>query len=241
MSVRLTIANSSKETGALLRQYLQHRNAYNERSSTIVCYGQPASGRRVLNSNCGTDKIVRMHKMGRAGVLVVPWFSDPGHAAGSVFPLLARKSTGFGGTDIVPVFQAEEIPWRIQAGWDWFSEYIPVETEYRVWVFQEQLLDVYEKTMQRPAEFKFIGRNFRNGFEFQVALLRGGAISATDQAFGAVRALELDFGAVDILLGKDGRCYVLEVNTAPGVLRSHAEPTLAKLADKIVEWDGEAR
>jgi D-alanine-D-alanine ligase-like ATP-grasp enzyme len=39
-----------------------------------------------------------------------------------------------------------------------------------------------------------------------------------DVALQAVKALDLHFGAVDIIWNKkDNKCYVLEVNTAPGV------------------------
>jgi len=34
---------------------------------------------------------------------------------------------------------------------------------------------------------------------------------------GAVKALGLDYGAVDVVLGVNGRFYVLEVNTAVGM------------------------
>ena len=40
---------------------------------------------------------------------------------------------------------------------------------------------------------------------------------AKTQAQNAVEALGLDFGAVDIILGKNGIWYVLEVNTACGL------------------------
>ena len=52
---------------------------------------------------------------------------------------------------------------------------------------------------------------------------------------GAVQALEMDFGMADVILGKDGRYYVLEVNSA-----GEAEKTrvgLKRLARKVVEWE----
>jgi glutathione synthase/RimK-type ligase-like ATP-grasp enzyme len=87
--------------------------------------------------------------------------------------------------------------------------------------------------MQRPADYKYIGRNFRNGFEFQ-PVTNISRISSLGNS--ALDAIGLDFGAVDILVGMDNQVYVLEVNTAPGVLASHAEPTLAILADRMVAW-----
>jgi D-alanine-D-alanine ligase-like ATP-grasp enzyme len=39
----------------------------------------------------------------------------------------------------------------------------------------------------------------------------------TEHSISAVNTLGLDFGAVDLIVAKDGRVYVLEVNTAPGI------------------------
>jgi glutathione synthase/RimK-type ligase-like ATP-grasp enzyme len=238
-TVRLSIAASSKETGALLMQYLEDRGVNLGRSTTHgICYGGSIDHtEHVLNQRCNTDKITRMEAMQAHGVRTVPWFSkdnwDRIPARALTYPLLARKSYGFGGTDIVPIFQPEELPWRIAAGWDWFSQYIPVRTEYRVWLFQGECIGMYEKVMQRPADYKYIGRNFRNGFEFQQVVPLHGICDLGDDA---LRAIGLDFGAVDILVGMDNQIYVLEVNTAPGVLASHAEPTLAILADRMTSW-----
>jgi glutathione synthase/RimK-type ligase-like ATP-grasp enzyme len=38
-----------------------------------------------------------------------------------------------------------------------------------------------------------------------------------DAALGATTVIGLTFAGVDIVLGRDGRCYVLETNTAPGI------------------------
>ena len=142
---------------------------------------------------------------------------------------------GHGGTDIVPVFEAKEIPWRKAAGWDWFSSYVPTATEYRVWVYRNAYLDVYEKVMRRPSDYKYIGRNFRSGFDFEPMVVA--PKDAIRESIVAVRALGLDFAAVDVLHGEDGHVYILEANTAPGVIRSKAQGTLGKLADCIVKWD----
>jgi hypothetical protein len=231
MNIQLNVSDSSKETGEILVRYLTDRGLVLDRESGYtICYGGTGKTTFILNRGCGMNKITRMERMNNAGVRLIPWSST---GEGLHFPLLARKAHGFGGTDIVPVFQPEELPWRIAAGWDWFSEYMPLVAEYRVWVFREKHLDTYEKVMQRPEEYKYIGRNFRNGFEFRKV---NEIPEASRLARLAVASLVLDFGAVDILLGKDRLFRVLEVNTAPGVIRSHAEPTLAKLADEMVLW-----
>lgn len=232
--VRLSIAGAAKETGALLREYLVDRGVYDEAADAVVCYGQPTTkGSPQLNGSCGTSKVDRLMMMQAASVLTVPWFTGSDIPVGIKFPLLARRARGYGGEDIVPVFQEEEVQWRVAAGWDWFSEYVPITEELRVWVFRGECLDVYQKVMRRPEEFKYIGRNFRNGFDFKwLSGRQGGQHSAAC----AVEAVDLDFGAVDLIIGRDGKEYVLEVNSAPGVIRSGAEITLGRLADCIAEW-----
>lgn len=236
MRVNLKIAGVAKETGALLTQYLTDRGLkLGTDTDIVISYGIPSKARFALNDQCGGgDKIHRLRQMEAGGVRVVPWFTGDKIPRGFQFPALARKIAGHGGEDIVPVFEPGEVPWRRAAGWDWFSSYVPVNTEYRVWVFRDECLDVYEKVMRRPQDYAYIGRNFRNGFDFEHRDLVLG--EAAIQAKKVIRALSFDFGAVDMLLGKDGLVYVLECNTAPGVIRSGAQATLAKLADRMVGW-----
>lgn len=229
--VRVTIGASSKETGALLVEMLQGEGLYDRGATATVCYGAPVSTTPNLNAACGTDKIERLGRMEAAGVSTIPW-SVTGE--GLRYPLLARKAYGFGGTDIIPVFQPEELPWRRAAGYDWFSEYIPVAAEFRVWTFRGRHLGTYAKVMKRPEEYAYIGRNFRNGFDFE-PVPEIPAVSAL--AHKALRAVGLDFAAVDMLKGIDGGLYVLELNTAPGVIRSGAQASLRGLVECIREWD----
>ena len=239
MRVNLKIANVAKETGALLTEYLEDRGLIIDRASPIsISYGIPSSQRRALNDKCGGgDKIRRLNQMQDGGCRTVPWFSGIKVPDGFQFPALARKISGHGGEDLVPVFQSEEVPWRLEAGWAWFSSYVPVRTEFRVWIFRDECLGVYEKTMKRPQDYQYVaGRNFRMGFDFIPCRMKDVPVEAITQAKRAIRALSFDFGAVDLLLGKNGLVYLLEVNTAPGCLKSHAEPTLAKLADRMVTW-----
>lgn len=236
---KVALTPTNFETGHLLRQMLTERGIILDKASPItICYGLPHVGNKVLNGNVGGgDKILRLNQMKDGGVRTVPWFKsgDPITPSGFKFPALARKISGHGGEDIMPVFQAQEVPWRIAAGWDWFSSYVPFKTEYRVWVFRGEILDVYEKVMQRPEEYVYVaGRNFRQGFEFK--RVADCPVGTYEQARKVLKACQFDFAAVDMLYGEDGKMYVLEANTAPGVIRSGAQDTLAKLADRMVSW-----
>jgi len=169
MRVSLKVADVAKETGALLQNYLEQGGLNIDRLAPItISYGVPHHGLKCLNGRCGGgDKMRRLRQMNDGGCRTVPWFAGTQIPSAFQFPALARRTSGHGGEDIVPVFQSQEIPWRIKAGWSWFSSYIPVKTEYRVWIFRDKHLDTYEKVMHRPEDYIYIGRNFRNGFDFE--------------------------------------------------------------------------
>lgn len=242
MRVNLKVASSSTETGALIKEYLIDRGVYvtDTGSSRTISYGVPYPGAlgdtRPAKRGPGFGKIFNMERMNEKGVRTVPWFQGTVIPRGFKFPALARAAHGYGGKDIVPVFQPEEVEWRANAGWDWFSSYIPLAAEYRVWNYRGETLGVYQKVMRRPKDFKFIGRNFRNGFDFEFVKEGLHPYPVVDMARRAVLALQVDFAAVDLIVGKDGLVYILESNTAPGAIKSSAQATLSKLVDRMVSW-----
>ena len=97
--------------------------------------------------------------------------------------------------------------------------YIKKKKEFRVHVVFGQVADVQEKRRRRDYEDapNFAVRNYHTGWVYcredivEPDNLRGIAVRA-------VEALGLDFGAVDIIWNEHrNQCYVLEVNTAPGL------------------------
>jgi glutathione synthase/RimK-type ligase-like ATP-grasp enzyme len=101
-----------------------------------------------------------------------------------------------------------------------YVKYKKKKNEYRVHVFKGTVLFVQEKRRERDrertADESMIrshqhGWNFCRENVFETTALHTLAISAVD-------ALELDFGAVDIIYNqREDQYYVLEVNTAPGL------------------------
>ena len=231
--VSLNISSDGSETGGLLQKYLQDRGVYDKRGPAQVGYGvncrrsQPS-----LNGACQSDKISRMRRMQEAGVSLVPWAVGR-DAYNLQLPLFARKLYGMGAKDLMPVFQREEIDWRLAAGWQWFSSIVPIMREMRAWVWRGTILTMFEKQMHRPEDYKGLGRNFGQGFEFSPT----SSFSQAHQqhSINAVNALGLDFAAIDFIEDPQGHVFVLEANTAPGAIRSGAQDTLARLADRIAD------
>lgn len=103
-----------------------------------------------------------------------------------------------------------------------YTMYVKKEAEYRIHLMKGKdngvhVIDVQRKIRdpnREPTNWKV--RSHANGFIF----VRNGVEAPPDvlqQATLALMVSRLDFGAVDVLSGSDGRGYVLEINTAPGL------------------------
>ena len=90
--------------------------------------------------------------------------------------------------------------------------------EFRVHVFKGQVIDLTEKRKRNHREnINTQIRSAANGWVFchQDIVVPDGLL---EESIKAVAALGLDFGGVDIIWNQhENKCYILEVNTAPGV------------------------
>ena len=77
-------------------------------------------------------------------------------------------------------------------------------------------------------------RSWDNGWRFKVPTTSFEERKPVRRAARrAVRSLGLDFGAVDVLVDADGKVYVLEVNTAPGIVGIIETSTFARYVEAI--------
>lgn len=117
-----------------------------------------------------------------------------------------------------------------------YVKYKKKKKEFRVHVFKGQILDVSEKRRVRrevrPETYDGYIRNHANGWVF----CRDNVVEPSTLrplAIAAAKACGLDFGAVDIIWNeKEDKCYVLEINTAPGIEGT----TLEKYKTTIANW-----
>lgn len=113
-----------------------------------------------------------------------------------------------------------------------YVKYFHKSYEYRVHVFNGNIIDAVKKRKRNNAENynKYI-RCHSNGWVF----CREG-LELSDKvktlALNSVKALGLDFGAVDIITKTNGNAIVLEVNTAPALTGT----TLESYKKAITEW-----
>lgn len=97
-----------------------------------------------------------------------------------------------------------------------YTKGISVDSEIRVHIGDGEVIDVSWKLRRRGVENNPDIRNHQNGWVFcrQGLELQD---SVRDLALSAYNVLGLDFGAVDICVDTEGKAYILEVNTAPGI------------------------
>jgi hypothetical protein len=148
--------------------------------------------------------------------------------------VLARNVHHVKGKDIVVCKTLKDV--RAAAhNKDFFVAWIPTQTEYRVWVFRDRVFGIYEKVYKGEGEYEGFMRNRRFGFKFDKRDNLRGMNELEAPCVKAVKSLGLDFGAVDLLLGKDGKFYVLENNTMPHV-DSPKRSTGIRLANLVSDW-----
>lgn len=173
------------------------------------------------------DKLANFEKFENAEVPHVPYTASKETAQKWLekgFKVLARTTGGQAGSGITVVEPGDEIPDR-----PLYTAYIKKRKEFRVHVFDGQVIDVQEKRKKIGEEANPLIRNHENGWVFcHEDIVEPDGLR--DAAIRAVGALGLLFGAVDVIWNeKKNQCWVLEVNSAPGLTPTTAE----KYADAI--------
>lgn len=171
----------------------------------------PAAVRRASN------KLLTFQAFAAAGIACPEWTADPTVARtwGDKAEVFARTAlNGHSGRGIVPC-----TPGTL-ANAPLYTKYIPKKDEFRVHVFQGQVIDIQQKKKRLdlpPERVNFKIRSYENGWVFcRQNIRKPDDLEAL--AIAAVQSLGLDFGAVDIIYNeKNNKCFALEVNTAPGL------------------------
>lgn len=138
------------------------------------------------------------------------------------FPLLARKIKHAKGTDIIFLDSRLSLRKRSKRvrNRDFFVEYIPKKTEFRVHVVGDSVINVSKKIKSENSEFHH-PHVWSSVKGWTLETYEGEKVeSLSELALKTIKILNYDFGAVDIIVGEDDKYYVLEVNSAPRLNRT---------------------
>lgn len=139
--------------------------------------------------------------------------------AGDCRMVLARTVlAGHSGEGIVIYDSAEAL--AEQPNGVLYVKYIPKREEFRAHVDRNGEIFVVQRKARRfdAADPNYTVRNHQNGFIYARENVALPNQDAEEQVRKAIQVTGLDFGAVDIIYNeRRGLCYVLEINTAPGL------------------------
>jgi hypothetical protein len=166
--------------------------------------------------NIATNKIKTFEALDKSKVRTLKWTTSKSQAEAwskEDKTVIARKTIdGCCGEGIIIIEAGQPVPTA-----PLYTVYKKKTSEFRVHVFKGTVIDVVQKKLKKGKKSDGKIRNVDDGWVFchenieEPNDLRQLGIDAID-------ACGLDFGAVDIIWNKHyNKCYVLEVNTAPGL------------------------
>ena len=161
------------------------------------------------------NKLYTFKLLEKAGVSHVPYTTSKESAEGWLkdgATIFARTTHGQGGSGITVVAAGEVLP-----NMPLYTQYVKKKKEFRVHVVGGEAIDVQQKKKKTGSEVTTLIWNHDHDYVFchndveEPEELRKLGVAA-------VAAVGLDFGAVDIIYNEyQNKCFVLEVNSAPGL------------------------
>lgn len=170
------------------------------------------------------SKIRTFEVLSDAGCSTVQLTRDPEVAKGWIrrsSKVLCRADGRSGGAGITEAATDSEL-----VAADFYSRYYPKTHEFRIHVFGDAAIDVTQKRSREGVDVDRDVRSYDNGwiFSHNLDIVEEDRAAIESTCVSAVKALGLDFGAVDVLAildkGTPRRIKshkVCEVNTAPGL------------------------
>lgn len=214
---------------AVRRLYTDERGKFNPKPRNIVvnwgCSSAPArfDGANILNRidvvKVASNKLSTFEVLaGNPNVRIPEWTTEYDSAlemTNDSVVVCRTKLNGHSGAGIVLAAREEDVVQNCPL----YTRYVKKASEFRVHVAFGSVIDVQIKRQRTEfnGEVNYAIRNHDNGWVYCRENIEE-PTELRDMAVAAINALGLDFGAVDIIYNKHyNKCFVLEVNTAPGL------------------------
>jgi glutathione synthase/RimK-type ligase-like ATP-grasp enzyme len=231
--MRILTGRAGCKTARALAQYMGVPCKYNlPKNKSIFCVSFGSEKPAHLN-NVHIDKLSALKKMGT--VVPVPKIYTRQEALNGepqIFPLLGRNRYHTQGKDIIFISNADDVN---NSRSEYFVQFIGKSSEYRVHVTGDTAIYVAAKT--HPSRGEAVKGHIWNTHTGWVQFTYTGEHLQTLKALGvaAVKVLGFDFGAVDIIR-KGQNFWVLEVNSAPGLIPARMEEYAKFFRQKEAAW-----
>lgn len=160
-----------------------------------------------------TNKILSRQMLADAGIRV-PRVVTP-ESSNIKYPLIARPKFHSIGKDFVVIKDSEEfLPhYTEHAPKKWYySEFVDKTQEFRVHVGHGKILCVLEKSGSKET---LSWNRAQTGLSAVLVEPKQWNVEVIKASIKAARAIQMDFAGVDVLVDKDGKVYVIELNTTP--------------------------
>lgn len=158
------------------------------------------------------------------------WFTE-----GTVkFPAIVRPSRHEQGNDFHVVKDKAALAYAVKAcGPDFYaSKIIKKAHEYRVFVMQGRVSWVVEKVGQHADDH--LAWNLAEDAAFQNLRFSDWPLRVVKASITATLLAGLDFGAVDVIVDKADKPFVLEINTCAGLISEYRSGCIAKCFDWMI-------
>lgn len=183
---------------------------YYRNKGLIINWGYTCG--RGLNCNIIGNKMREFKILHSAELTPKMWENCPYEE--SEYPILGRKISHSKGNDIIFI----PSPIGDNAYSDFYVKYIDKKAEFRAHILGDTVAIITKKKRIDDRSDKIIW-SFDRGYR-QCTYLQGKKYwdIVANIAIKAIKAVNYDFGAVDVVIDKSNKAYVLEINSAPGLL-----------------------
>lgn len=199
-----------------------HNSNYrnNQRRHFVINWGASSVGHRVdLNQPeavaKASNKLETFRCLGSASLSNIEYTRSKDVATGWNTKVFVRHKLSSSSGDGIQICQAGDVIPDAPL----YTKAVEGGSEYRIHASSDGALSFIQQKKKRRGLPKADIKNLENGYVFVVHDIEASEddISLLKRVGKeAITALGLDFGAIDCIL-KDGKVYILEVNTAPGL------------------------